>query len=54
MKKIIVGAVLLGISGLNVYLPSVGNLFDVWRIAGSIVLFGFGMFMLTEGITDSV
>ena len=52
MKNIIIGIVLLGLSGLNVYLPNVGNLFDIWRLAFSGVAFAFGWFVLSFGLAD--
>ncbi len=43
---------MLAISGLNVYLPSVGTLFDVWRVAFSVVLFFIGVAALITGLTE--
>lgn len=53
-KTLIVGIALLTISGLNVYLPEVGNLFDVWRIVFSIVTFAVGCGISIRGLTEYI
>lgn len=52
-KKLSVSAILLTISGVNVYLPDVGNLFDVWRFAFSVCLFTIGILVLIDTIHDA-
>jgi hypothetical protein len=41
-KNLVIGLVILTLSGLNVYLPEVGNIFDYWRVFFSIVSFVVG------------
>lgn len=52
--SIIIGILLLVLSGINVSLPDVGNLFDIWRILFSIVAFSFGWWFLLKGIADNL
>ena len=54
-KKIAVGITLLalsGLTGLNFYLPNVGNAFDVWRVWFTVVAFSVSWVVLITGIFE--
>lgn len=53
MKALLLGIFLLVVSGANVYLPNVGNLFDVWRIGFTLVTFVLGWALIIKSIADA-
>lgn len=53
-KRFITGIVLLAISGINVYLPAVGNLFDTWRIGVALIAFTVGTILTITAILDYI
>jgi len=48
IKGLVLGIVLLGMSGLNLYLPNVGNDFDFFRIGFSFVAFALGWCLIIK------
>lgn len=51
-NKMAVGGIVLAISGINILLPNVGNLFDVWRIMFAVVTFVSGFTILAMGLAE--
>lgn len=52
MNNVLMGAIILIASGLNLYLPNTYTLFDQWRIAFSFVTFLMGFYFLFKGLND--
>lgn len=52
-KQLVTGVTLLVVSGLNVYLPSVGNMFDTWRVWFSFFAFLVGFGFLIMGLIEN-
>lgn len=53
-KRFITGIALLAISGIDVYLPNVGNLFDAWRVGVALIAFSVGAVLTIIAIIDYI